>query len=118
MDVIELLRYALDGKVIGNLDLDTSILFFLHKILIEYNSSNNQYQSNIGRNHNRFLQDHRNEEQRKERREVTKLVDQCRIGSDTHGDTETDERDGHFETTDIHACQQPVKVGNADAEYR
>lgn len=61
---------------------------------------------------------HRDEEQRKERREVTKLIDESRIGSDAHGNAEADERDGHLETADIHSCQQTVEVRNAEAKER
>ena len=92
------------------------VLWRFHKIFIEHNSRYNQCQSDISSNYNRLMQNHRNKEQRKEGWKVAKLIDESRVWSDAHGNAEAYERYGHFETTDIHPCQQTVKVRNAEAE--
>ena len=62
------------------------------------------------------MKHYRNKEQRKEGWKVAKLIDESRVWSDAHGNAEADERYGHLETSDIHPCQQTVKVRNAEAE--
>ena len=44
------------------------------------------------------------------------MVNQCRIGRDAHGNTETNARNGHFETAYIHACQQTIEIRKVESE--